>query len=197
VRKIDLDRPRVREQAGPFHMDAEPTTTRGEVAAVGLGGNTGDVLASFRHAAARLGTAPGCRVVASSSLYETNPVGPIPQAAFLNAVVLVLTTLDPRALLGLMLTIERESGRDRTLEQRWGPRTLDLDLLVFGDRMIDEPELRVPHPRLAERLFVLEPLAEVSPDLTIPGHGLSASDLAWRLRGSQRADRVGLSWRRP
>lgn len=175
----------MREQAGPFHMDELEA-----IAAVGLGGNTGDVSASFRHAVDRLDAADGCRVVAASSLYETDPVGPIPQPAFLNAAVLVATKLEPRPLLALLLGIERERGRNRASEERWGPRTLDLDLLLFGERVIDEPDLRVPHPRLAERRFVLEPLAEILPDSAIPGHDAPARVLAMRLVGTQSVRRL-------
>jgi 2-amino-4-hydroxy-6-hydroxymethyldihydropteridine diphosphokinase len=106
------------------------------------------------------------RVVARSAVRETDPVGP-PQPRFLNAVVEIETGLEPRALLDAMHAIERDLGRVRA--ERWGPRTIDLDLLLFGDRTIDEPDLCVPHPRLAERRFVLEPLAELAPARVPPG----------------------------
>ena len=96
------------------------------------------------------------------------PVGPIPQGPYLNAAALLSTTLSPRALLDHLQSIERSRNRDRTTEQRWGPRTLDLDLLVFGDYAGDQPGLTLPHTRLRERAFVLIPLAAIAPDLPIP-----------------------------
>lgn len=104
-----------------------------------------------------------------SSLWETAPVGPVPQGEYLNAVVLLDTVRGPRPLLEACLGIEVAAGRVR--RERWGPRSLDLDLLLYGDAAIDVPGLRVPHPRLGERRFVLAPLAEVWPEAQIPGHG--------------------------
>lgn len=104
-----------------------------------------------------------------SSLWETAPIGDIPQGDYLNAAVVVDTVTGPRPLLEAFLTIEAEAGRER--RQQWGPRTLDLDLLLYGDATIDAPGLRVPHPRMMERRFVLAPLAEVWPDAVVPGHG--------------------------
>ena len=109
-------------------------------------------------------------MVAVSSLRETPPWGPVEQPSFLNGAVEIETDLGPRVLLELLLEIERSLGRDRSGE-RFGPRTIDLDLLVAGDRTCDEPGLMLPHPRLHERRFALEPLAELAPDLVVPGRG--------------------------
>lgn len=109
-------------------------------------------------------------VAAVSSLRETEPVGVVDQPSFLNGAVAIETDLSPRQLLGALLRIERSLGRVRDAT-RWGPRTIDLDLLVYGDEEIDEPGLQVPHPRLHERRFALEPLAELDPQLSVPGAG--------------------------
>ncbi|MCC6425378.1 MAG: 2-amino-4-hydroxy-6-hydroxymethyldihydropteridine diphosphokinase [Phycisphaerales bacterium] len=121
---------------------------------------------------------------AASTIIETDPIGPQDQPRYLNAVVAIDTTLEPRDLLDRLLEIERSRGRDRTREQRWGPRTLDLDLLLYGDLQIQEPGLIVPHPRLAERLFVLAPLEELAPDLVVPGLGQTVGQLAARRRSA-------------
>ncbi len=154
---------------------------------VGLGSNLGDREAELRDALARLAAAPGVAVVAVSRLYETEPVGP-PQGAYLNAAAALDTVLSPRALLGTLLAIEREAGRVRSGRPD-EPRTLDLDLLLFGAESLDEPGLVVPHPRLAERAFVLEPLAELAGELRHPRLGASIAELAARVR-SPRAVRV-------
>lgn len=139
-------------------------------AAIGLGSNLGDRAQRIEEAAGRiaaLGT-----VVARSSLYETAPVGGPEQGPFLNAVVLLDTDLTPRRLLDELLAAETAMGRDRT--ERWGPRLIDLDLLLYGDATISERGLTVPHPRLTERRFVLEPLLEVWPEASMPdGRGLA------------------------
>ena len=108
-------------------------------------------------------------MLAVSQLRETEPVGVVDQPPFLNGAVAIETALAPRELLDLLLEIERSLGRVR--EERWGPRTIDLDLLVYGDEVVDEPGLRVPHPHLHERRFALEPLAELAPELDVPGRG--------------------------
>lgn len=136
---------------------------------VGLGANLGDRETTLRHAVDRLGTNDGVEVVAVSTLRETEPWGPVAQPPFLNGVVALETVLEPVELLEVLLEIERGLGRDRREETRWGPRTIDLDLLLYDDRVVDEPGLTVPHPRLHERRFVLEPLAELDSDLVIPG----------------------------
>jgi len=138
---------------------------------VGLGSNLGDREATLRSAVAELAAAPGVEVVAVSTLTDTEPVGLLDQPRFLNGVAALETTRGPRELLGLLLAVEARFGRDRSAVPAQGPRTLDLDLLVYGDEEIDEPGLRVPHPRLGERAFVLEPLAELEPGLVVPGKG--------------------------
>jgi 2-amino-4-hydroxy-6-hydroxymethyldihydropteridine diphosphokinase len=147
-----------------------PTT----LAAVALGSNVGDRLGNLRRAVARLDP------VKTSSVYETAPVGEANQPAFLNAVALVETDLGPRQMLDALLAIERACGRVRDPARRWGPRTIDLDLLVHGGAVVAEAGLTLPHPRLADRRFVLEPLAEIAPDLLIPALG-PARDLLARL----------------
>ncbi|HET8897503.1 MAG TPA: 2-amino-4-hydroxy-6-hydroxymethyldihydropteridine diphosphokinase, partial [Rhodanobacteraceae bacterium] len=117
-----------------------------------------------------LGALPGTRVRARSHDYATPPWGVTEQPDFINAVVLLDTQLGARALLDAMLTIERDHGRRRD-GPRWGPRTLDLDVLLYGDTVMAAPELVLPHPRIAERAFVLLPLAELAPRLAIPGQG--------------------------
>lgn len=139
------------------------------VAYVGLGANLGSREETLRRAVDLLGGSDGVGVLAVSELRETEPVGVVDQPAFLNGAVAVETTRSPRALLELLLDIERSLGRVR--KERWGPRTVDLDLLVYGAEEIDEPGLHLPHPRLHERRFALEPLAELDPELEIPGHG--------------------------
>lgn len=139
------------------------------LAAVGLGSNVGDRRAHLDAAVNALVSTNGIRVVAVSKAIETPPVGPVHQPSFLNGAVVLETSLRPRALLSVLLDVERSRGRDRAREQRWGPRTLDLDLLLYGSSSIDEPGLTVPHPRMHERRFVLEPLAEIAPDWIVPG----------------------------
>ena len=127
----------------------------------------------------------GSRLVARSSLYRTSPFGPVAQPDFVNAVAGMLTTLDAAAMLAELKALEERLGRERPVV-RWGPRRIDLDLLVHGTTRIDEPQLQVPHPGLAERAFVLAPLAEVAPDLDVPGVG--------RVRTlAARIDTAGLS----
>jgi 2-amino-4-hydroxy-6-hydroxymethyldihydropteridine diphosphokinase len=138
---------------------------------VGLGSNLGERETTLRAAIGRLRTIPGVEVRAVSSLRDTEPVGYVDQPRFLNGAVELLTDLSARALLGVLLELERAFGRDRATGPPHGPRTLDLDLLLYGDATIDEPLLEVPHPRLHERRFVLEPLAELDPDLEVPGKG--------------------------
>ena len=144
---------------------------------VGVGSNLGDRRAMIESAVERLGDADGVEVVAVSTLRETEPWGPVEQAPFLNGAVAVETQLSPRSLLGVPLEVERSLGRERTGE-RWGPRTIDLDLLLYGERIVDEPGLRVPHPHLHGRRFALEPLAELAPEAVVPGRGPVAALLA-------------------
>lgn len=136
---------------------------------VGLGSNLGDREATLARAVELLEEAEGISVVGISTLHETEPWGPVEQPAYLNGVVAVETVLRPRELLDALLDVEHLLGRIR--RERWGPRTIDLDLLLYGDEIVDEPGLTVPHPRLHERRFALEPLADLAPDAVIPGHG--------------------------
>jgi 2-amino-4-hydroxy-6-hydroxymethyldihydropteridine diphosphokinase len=138
---------------------------------VGLGSNLGDREATILRALARLQDKPELRVVRVSSLRQTEPVGYVDQPQFLNGVAELETELPARDLLTRLLAIERELGRTRGEGPPLGPRTIDLDLLLYGEDTIAEAGLQVPHPRMHERRFVLEPLAEVAPDLVIPGHG--------------------------
>ncbi len=137
---------------------------------VGLGTNLGDRPEMLRAALEALGAEPGVVVVGVSSARETDPVGILDQPRFLNAAAALDTELSARELLQRLLAIERRLGRTRD-GTRFGPRTIDLDLLVYGAERLDEPGLQVPHPRLHERLFALEPLAELDPSLVVPGRG--------------------------
>jgi 2-amino-4-hydroxy-6-hydroxymethyldihydropteridine diphosphokinase len=143
---------------------------------VGLGGNTGDPVATLRAAIGELDKLPGTRLLRSSKLYRSPAWGPVAQPDFINAVALLDTSLDALALLDGMLGIERVFGRER--HERWGPRSLDLDLLLYGDSVIDVPGLRVPHPHLHERAFMLVPLLELDPLASIPGRGSAREALA-------------------
>jgi 2-amino-4-hydroxy-6-hydroxymethyldihydropteridine diphosphokinase len=136
---------------------------------IGIGSNLGDPPARVRAAFEALAEFPGCRLVARSRLYRTRPFGPVDQGDFINAVAGVLTTLTAAVLLAGIRGIEAAGGRVRA--ERWGPRILDLDLLVFGNQRITTPELEVPHPGIAERGFVLAPLADIAPNLYVPGLG--------------------------
>ena len=131
-----------------------------------LGSNLGDRLETLQRAVELMDARLRIQVVRSSRVYETEPLGP-PQPAYLNAVVEVLTDLEPRELLKETQAVEDELGRVRG--ERWGPRTIDVDVLTFDEREIDEPELVVPHPRMHERGFVLVPLGELDPDPMLPG----------------------------
>src|SRR4051812_11571266 len=135
-----------------------------------MGANIGDRRRSLAAALDALGAEPGIEVVAVSSQRETDPVGYADQPRFLNAAAAIDTELGPRELLDRLLDVERRLGRTRE-GPRFGPRTIDLDLLVYGDEEIDEPGLAVPHPRLHERRFALEPLSELDPALVVPGRG--------------------------
>jgi len=146
---------------------------------VGLGSNLGDREATILRALGGLQTEDGVRVVRVSTLRETDPVGYQDQPRFLNGVVELETELSPRTLLVRLLEIERALGRTRGSDQPpLGPRTIDLDLLLYGGATVTEAGLQVPHPRMHERRFVLEPLAELAPEVVIPGHGSVESVLA-------------------
>jgi 2-amino-4-hydroxy-6-hydroxymethyldihydropteridine diphosphokinase len=138
---------------------------------VGLGSNLGDREATIRAALAELDAADGVDVIAVSTLVDTAPVGYTDQPRFLNGAAALESRLPPRELLELLLAVEARFGRDRALVPAQGPRTLDLDLLLYGEARVDEPGLEIPHPRLHERAFVLGPLAELDPALEVPGKG--------------------------
>jgi 2-amino-4-hydroxy-6-hydroxymethyldihydropteridine diphosphokinase len=144
---------------------------------VGLGANLGDREKTLRRALDLLAAEPGIELRAVSTFRETAPVGYVDQPRFLNAAAELETTLPPGELLDRMLAVEQALGRERT-GPRFGPRTIDLDLLLYGDETIDAPGLHVPHPRLHERRFALEPLAELDPNLELPGHGSIQAVLA-------------------
>jgi 2-amino-4-hydroxy-6-hydroxymethyldihydropteridine diphosphokinase len=148
------------------------------LAYVGLGANLGDREATIREALAELSAAPALQVVAVSALRETDPVGYLDQPPFLNGAAALETALAPQELLTLLLDVERRLGRVRGDGPRFGPRTLDLDLLLYGAERLVEPDLVLPHPRLHERAFVLEPLAELDPSLEVPGKGTVSALLA-------------------
>lgn len=134
-------------------------------ATLGLGGNLGDPIAAFAAALVRLRDHTAIEVQAVSSVWRTAPWGKLDQPEFRNMAVLIETTLSAEELLQLCLAIEREGGRER--RERWGPRTLDIDILTYGGQVIDRPGLEIPHPRIAERAFVLAPLAEIAPEIVI------------------------------
>jgi 2-amino-4-hydroxy-6-hydroxymethyldihydropteridine diphosphokinase len=144
---------------------------------VGLGSNLGGREEMLCRALALLGSVDRVEVVSVSSFRETDPVGVVDQPRFVNAVAAVDTSLGARELLDALLDAERQLGRTRSGE-RWGPRTVDLDLLLYGSDIVDEPGLRVPHPRIRERRFVLEPLLELDPEVVVPEAGSAAELLA-------------------
>ena len=143
---------------------------------VGIGSNLGDRETNLGRALDLLAAEDGIEIAAVSEIRETEPVGPVEQGPFLNGAARLETSLAARALLACLLAVENRLGRVR--EERWGPRTIDLDLLLYGDEQIDEPGLSVPHPRLHERRFALEPLADLDPGLEIPGQGPLSTLLA-------------------
>jgi len=151
---------------------------------IALGGNVGDVRTTFDKAVANICGMAQATLIARSSDYSTPPWGEEQQDRFINACIGIETSLDPHALLFTLHKIEKKFGRDRANEKRWGPRTLDLDIIAYDDARLDKPELTLPHPRLFERAFVLVPLAEIAPDRLIAGRtarealtGLSAEGI--------------------
>jgi 2-amino-4-hydroxy-6-hydroxymethyldihydropteridine diphosphokinase len=152
---------------------------------VAIGSNLSDPARQARSALERLAKLPDTRLVATSRLYKATPLGPQDQPEFINACAGLVTRLAPEALLGSLREIERAMGKVPP-PVRWGPRIIDLDLLMYGGELRTGPELTLPHPRMHERNFVLYPLAEIAPELMVPGHGRVA-DLA------ERAGRQGLA----
>jgi 2-amino-4-hydroxy-6-hydroxymethyldihydropteridine diphosphokinase len=140
---------------------------------IALGGNIGDVRETFRKAIGNILGMTQAALLARSSDYATPPWGDEQQPRFINACIEIETGLDPHALLFTLHRIEQKFGRDRSREQRWGPRTLDLDLIAYDDVSLQKPELTLPHPRLFERAFVLVPLVEIAPDRLIAGRSIA------------------------
>jgi 2-amino-4-hydroxy-6-hydroxymethyldihydropteridine diphosphokinase len=156
---------------------------------VALGGNIGDPPAQIRSALRALAALPDTRLVRQSSLYRNPPAGGLDQPEFVNAVAQIETRIGPRELLDRLLEIERAHGRERDYPN--APRTLDLDILLYGGRVVHEPGLAIPHPRMPERAFVLVPLAEIAPDIEVPGRGrvadlLGAVDASGMIRLADR-----------
>lgn len=154
---------------------------------IGIGSNLDGPATHVRAALHALATIPGSEFIEASPLYGSAPMGPADQPDYVNAVAHLRTRLAPHELLDALQRLEAEAGRVREGE-RWGPRVLDLDLLLYGDQAMDDARLRVPHPGVSERIFVLRPLADLAPELVIPGHGTVAECLArlpdeglWRL----------------
>jgi 2-amino-4-hydroxy-6-hydroxymethyldihydropteridine diphosphokinase len=143
---------------------------------IGLGANLGDPAEQIRNALDALRACPGISNVSASSLYGSAPVDAPGQSQYVNAAAMIDTTLEPMALLRRLLDIEARFGRQRSVQN--APRTLDLDLLLYDQEIVDVPDLRIPHPRMHQRRFVLEPLTEIAPALEIPGHGSAAHLLA-------------------
>ncbi len=160
-----------------MHADTRPMVR----AFIACGANLGDRRATIASALMQVRSHARVLGVCASALIETAAVGPGIQGPYLNGAISFQTDLPPAALLNFLHGIERGHGRERSRETRWGPRTLDLDLLMYGDQVIDEPGLRVPHPRMHERRFVLEPLAEIAGEVIVPMVGLSVRELLRRV----------------
>jgi 2-amino-4-hydroxy-6-hydroxymethyldihydropteridine diphosphokinase len=159
-------------------VKSEASPREGKAVYLGLGSNLGDREAYLRSGLDAIQTLAGCELIRCSSLYETAAWGKTDQPDFLNLVVQIETTLTAQSLLDELHRIEQRLGRER--HERWELRTLDIDILLFGEKIIREPGLIVPHPYLAERRFVLVPLAEIAPDFRIPGSDLSTHELLQR-----------------
>jgi 2-amino-4-hydroxy-6-hydroxymethyldihydropteridine diphosphokinase len=161
---------------------------------VGLGSNLGERESLLKAAIEQLAQLPETRLGRVSSLYDTAPVGELDQPNFLNAVAQLETALTARQLLWNLLLIERRLGRVRHAAQRYGPRTIDLDLVLFGDQVIDTIDLKVPHPEYHRRAFVLVPLAEIEPKLVHPVLGLTATELLERVEARPAVRRMSRLW---
>ena len=160
---------------------------------IGLGSNLATPIEQLRSALATLAALPQTDLIAQSSFYSSDPLGPADQPRYVNAVAALDTELSPLALLDALQTIELEQGRTRKAE-RWGPRTLDLDILLFGERRLDEPRLTVPHYHMHARAFVLYPLAEIAPDLKLPdGRALAELLGACPYAGLERLSETALT----
>ncbi len=158
------------------------------IAYIGLGSNLGDRRRILESALGALRETTGIELVAVSMLIETEPEGPPGQDRYLNGAATIRTKLSPRGLLQAMLEIESAHGRDRTKESRWGPRRVDLDLLMYADRIVDEPDLVVPHPRMHQRTFVLAPLAAIAPNAVHPVLGVTIRALHEQLITAQATE---------
>ncbi len=155
-------------EAPPEFFVRRPRKVEKRIAYLCLGSNLGDRAGTMAKAVGLIART-GLKIIARSSLYETPPWGPVPQGPYLNMVVAVETELSARELLNMLLGVEHAFGRDRTREVRFGPRTIDIDILLFGEDVIAEPDLEIPHPRMMQRAFALIPLAELVPDLKVQG----------------------------
>jgi 2-amino-4-hydroxy-6-hydroxymethyldihydropteridine diphosphokinase len=168
-------------------LESNPYNGLMVTAYIALGSNLGDRQAHLRRALGAVALLPGVELVTVSRFIETEPVGPQDQGLFLNAAAKLETSLEPGVLLSALLDIERRLGRPAREDRRhWGPREIDLDLLLYGDRVLDQPGLTVPHPHLHERAFVLEPLCEVASDVTHPVLNLTVGAL-WEMQRSRSA----------
>ena len=160
-------------------------------AIIALGGNVGDVRATFKKAIANICGMAQAALIARSCDYATAPWGNEQQPRFINACIEIETSLDPHALLFVLQKVEQKFGRDRSKEVRWGPRTLDLDLIAYDDISLQRAELTLPHPRLFERAFVLVPLAEIAPDRVIAGRTVKEALKALSTEGIERLPDMG------
>lgn len=158
---------------------------------IALGGNVGDVRATFQKAISNICGMMQATLLSRSSDYATPPWGELDQDRFINACIEIETSLDPHALLFTLHKIEKKFGRDRAKEHRWGPRTLDLDLIAYDDASINQPDLTLPHPRLFERAFVLVPLAEIVPDRLISGRAVRDALKGVSTDGIERLPELG------
>lgn len=159
------------------------------IAFIGLGSNSGDKLANLKKAIEGLGKIQGTKVVTVSSLYKTEPVGGVEQDWFVNAVAEVETGLTPRELLNKLLYIEKDLGRVRDI--KWGPRVIDLDIILYDDLVMDEEGLSIPHPYLHKRGFVLVPLAEIAPKVIHPRLRKSVSELMHAIHDNKHIEKIG------